>query len=1019
VTQLRRAAFTLGLAWARLRTRRLRGALVVLGIAAAAAVLAAVLGGSLVAQDRSVHRAVGAIPAADRAVRATWLGVPTHASERWPSLDADVRSALEHLPGGRPTPVLVYRETSIDEKLVDLAAVDGLSRWLTVVSGRLPHRCVPSRCEVLQLGGAGGIPSTPGLRLAVVGRAKLASAVPFGGFLSESSSGSIFGAAERYHQAAAPPFLVADGVAGLARAPELADVYRSYAWVAAVRPAAVHPWSVSDFADSVTRTRSALRDRSALFDLTAPVDELAAAERASRVGARRLLLIGGEAAALLLAFAVLAAASMRTDVDAAWRRLTWFGARRWQLVAVSGAEIGALALVGAALGWLVGSAAAGILADRLGSPAGAVLAHSAGSPRGLGLAVAVAVAATLTVLLALRVRPVQLGRLSVTILDVAALGALVALLVAIARGATDAESLAADGGTGAVLLLLPALVSFVAAVAAARLLAPALRLAERLGRGRAVPLRLAALSLARRPGQAAIAVAFLVVSLGLALFAGTYRATLARGQSDQADYAVPVDAVLSEDLTKLVPVSDVAAPAAPGIRTDRVLRLSGDVSRLSSGSFTLLGVRAGTLPELRWRKDYSDVSPGELGRRLAPRAPTRFRGARLPTGLRELRLPVVQSGDDVSVSATVRDAGGRFVTFALGRAHGRRELARPIPAAARGGLLVGLTLGLVDTGLHGVPNGGANVAPVARGTLALGQPRGAHVDYARWLGTNGVTGSGPTLRYVVTSQAAARFRARQATDGAPIPVAASPALAAAAGPGGILPLSVTGEPLRARVVAVVDRFPTVAGNVVVADGDTVTTALNAEVPGSALPNELWAGGDPATLRRELARPPYDALSLESRSDILASLRSEPIARGSLVALAAAALAALALALAGLALGLLSDLRDEQGELFDLEAQGAEPETLRRHLRLRTLALAGFGLVGGLITGAALSLLVVSLVRLTASATAAEPPLVLATPWTFLALAVATYAAAATLLAVGLTAGAFRSARVARPAGATV
>jgi len=47
---------------------------------------------------------------------------------------------------------------------------------------------------------------------------------------------------------------------------------------------------------------------------------------------------------------VLAATRLRRDTDAAWRRLTWFGARRWQLVTLTAAESGAIALAGAIAG---------------------------------------------------------------------------------------------------------------------------------------------------------------------------------------------------------------------------------------------------------------------------------------------------------------------------------------------------------------------------------------------------------------------------------------------------------------------------------------------------------------------------------------------------------------------------------------------------------------------------------------------------------------------------------------------
>ncbi len=74
------------------------------------------------------------------------------------------------------------------------------------------------------------------------------------------------------------------------------------------------------------------------------------------------------------------------------------------------------------------------------------------------------------------------------------------------------------------------------------------------------------------------------------------------------------------------------------------------------------------------------------------------------------------------------------------------------------------------------------------------------------------------------------------------------------------------------------------------------------------------------------------------------------------------------------LGVAADRRDERGELFDLEAQGASPATIRSHLRLRAFLLAAFGLLGGLATGAVLSALVLSLVSVTASAAQPEPPL---------------------------------------------
>jgi hypothetical protein len=145
---------------------------------------------------------------------------------------------------------------------------------------------------------------------------------------------------------------------------------------------------------------------------------------------------------------------------------------------------------------------------------------------------------------------IPLGGRTLSPIDVAAVGAAVAIFLTLSRGEADAESVARSGGTGTFLLLLPGLVLFVAAVASARLLTPMLKLVQRAAIGTAVPVRLAALSVARRPGYAVTATAFLVVSVSLALFALVYRSTLVQAIDDQVEYAFPGDFVVREDLSR-------------------------------------------------------------------------------------------------------------------------------------------------------------------------------------------------------------------------------------------------------------------------------------------------------------------------------------------------------------------------------------------------------------------------------------------------------------------------------------
>jgi len=257
------------------------------------------------------------------------------------------------------------------------------------------------------------------------------------------------------------------------------------------------------------------------------------------------------------------------------------------------------------------------------------------------------------------------------------------------------------------------------------------------------------------------------------------------------------------------------------------------------------------------------------------------------------------------------------------------------------------------------------------------------------------------------------FRPRQPTDGRALPAVVSPALAAAAGRHGLLPAMVEGEPLLLRVTGVASRFPTVQGDFVVTDRTAVSTALNTAAPGTGATNEMWIdarpGSSPQALARALRRPPFASLDVSTRRGTLSRLRADPLGRGAVLVLGSAALAALALALAGVLLALVSDLRDERGELHDLESQGAEPHALLRHLRLRFLISICFGVAGGLAAGTILSALAVALIRLTAGAGAPVPPLRLAVDWPLVGIAVAAFLVAALLPAFALTRAGFREA----------
>jgi hypothetical protein len=122
--------------------------------------------------------------------------------------------------------------------------VDRLDRWVTLRSA--PRTCEPERCEVVRLRGRGTIPNVEGLRLVEVGTAVLTSPVLFGDFIvptenerSRAALSPSFRERARYHRPEPAPLVLAEGVDGLTASPELANVYRSYAWVAPLEPGTV------------------------------------------------------------------------------------------------------------------------------------------------------------------------------------------------------------------------------------------------------------------------------------------------------------------------------------------------------------------------------------------------------------------------------------------------------------------------------------------------------------------------------------------------------------------------------------------------------------------------------------------------------------------------------------------------------------------------------------------------------------------------------------------------------------
>jgi hypothetical protein len=457
-----------------------------------------------------------------------------------------------------------------------------------------------------------------------------------------------------------------------------------------------------------------------------------------------------------------------------------------------------------------------------------------------------------------------------------------------------------------------------------------------------------------------------------------------------------------------------------------VLRVNGSIrgARDVTG-VTVLGLDRSSVEGVDgWREDFADAGVGRLADRVAAPRKVAITGPVLPRRATRLLLPVRVRGRSFSMAATIHARDGSFVTLPLGSTDvdSATTLSTPIPARARGGELVALRFDppkrLVERGSDagGVARSLVTLEPIAGATGAHREPV---TDYRDWRGVDGariVSRAPLRLRLTLTDRATTWFRPTQPTDDRPVPVLVSPGVANAAGADGTLSLDLAGEQVPARVAAVARHFPgtsqgTFSGDFAIADRNVLGTALDAATPGAGTANEIWIeaatpAGKSAVAER-LRRPPFDVLAVTEQSRVEESLADDPLARASGLMLFAAAVVAVVLAFLGLALAAVSELRDERGELVDLEAQGLGPEKLRRYLRVRAAAVLGFGLAGAAVLGLALSSLVLSVVLLTANATDPMPPLVLTIDWPLLFGLLATALALSALLVAAVTARAFR------------
>lgn len=973
---------------ARLRQAPGRRSVVILGLALPAVLPLVSATMSMATVNAAMEKAVTARPPGERSVIVSYNGLTS--PQDLEQYDRTVRRLLPRLTGDQPIRrQLIFRQIS-DTRGGEyvLGARDDLADAVQVTRGRLPRACSPTRCEVISLGDPDDAQDQvyldPSLGLTLVGHARRIDPLLLTG---------------TFDPGAPVPILLADGVRAASQISALSVRQRTVGWVAPldldlVREVGVDGWvrEGAQVADEAWIAHPGL----VLTTVDAVLRE--ESERA-QASAGRFTVLGSGASVLLLGTAVLGGAALRPGCEAFGFALRRRGATRQFTTCVSSAEAVATATCAVLVGAALGAVACAAVAYAGGLDPVLVVTSSLSSAAVHLVALWLAACAVLAVTLA--APPAHdLGVRASHALAAAGAGlAALALLLAARGGVGTQGSVRRDP----LLAALPALVLVAGSLLLAAAWPSLVRGTALLLPRRALAARLGLAAAVGRPLRPLTSAALITAAVGACVFAGAYGATLTRGAADQAAYAVPLDARLTTG-SALVPPAQVATPDAVatglgGAHAFGVVRATGSVRATASRGQALqvLGIDPDALRHVaRWEAvtgGGAGRGPLDIARRI--QGDTRPWGIPLPAG-RQLSITTAAAAD-IAVSAYVRAEDGREAGVPLAVTS---DTASPgAPPALRGDLVTWrdargrpAALRLTALVLRQPPDEATRVQhalgerrsgiPASSGALTLLQVRvdGRQVPKP-WQGWSQQQGqSEPNalrIDYVLTSGEVVLTPAPP-TSG-PVPVVVDPATAAEAD-GGQLTVTLSGTAVPARIVGVLERFPTIASGArfALTHATTLSRLLDTADPGTGEPSEIWVkapdAGGPDALATRLAEQPWTRLAVTQRTLEQERLGTDPVAAGARRLLGIAALLTLLVAVCALAVLVAADAGDDAAQNYAWEADGVSPGTLRASLWWRAVAVAIPGVLGGVLVGLTLTSATARLVLVTATATTPQPPL---------------------------------------------
>ncbi len=989
------------LAIARVRARPSRGLVTALGIALAVASMFVMVASPTIAGDATLRRTLEEVPAGERSITVA-VSVNSLSFGKIANIDKTAHSTLR-APGLGPVRAqLAYRVLATpDGTNFRLAGLDHLAEVVTLVDGRLPTTCVPTRCEVV-VGNSSTSPnldSTAGLE--IVGHVALVDPTLLAGF-SQPGANEVL--------------LLGDGVNQVGSIAALSLIARSMGWVASIDPQTLRLTEIDNVLEAGASTIAAFSVSGVSVSL--PTNALRNARSRSATAAHRATLPATQGLVLLVAFVLLAAAAARREHVAARRLLRQRGASRSALAAFTAAEAAWPAAVGLVIGVPLGCAATIAFARRWHLPASDIVVHVArvGAWK-LGMGTLVLLVATALVMASAPSGADVVGSprrwWEPRAIDGIGLAALCAGMLAVSRGTATPSALASTGDP--LVALLPLVAALVVAWVSIRLVPLILHGVGISLHARAPLVHTALGEMSRRPILPLATAGFLAAATTLGVFSLGYRATLHTGAHDQAAFAVPFDVTLSEGpaLVRPATVAPIEgwASIAPTARSTEVLRRGVAVrsATLTNDTVTLIGLDPATLTSLRgWRSDFGpplETLPGLI----AASHPPKPMGTPIPSTATSLAIRASGDVSSPAITAVIsRRDGSWHEVDAVVASETPNQLDVQLSPDDAGGRLIGFRFGQPgyssDRIQHHVGEGTTaadsftatvrleavhaidSALPSATPTPMAVEWSQLHSDEATI--TPGVAGVTITVALQGTTALVAPPTTPEMET---LPAIVDPTTASRA-VNGLVSISVVNNARRVlRVAAVATHFPGAPNRFAIVDRSLAEPALDLINPGLGTANETWIAvdhADEALLTRALSESSRAVLVAHQRRVIEQRLTSDPLSRFALNLFAIAALITGLLAAAALYLATLADAVEQAPLHRALAADGVAGSRLSRMVLLSALASAAASIALGTLGAIVLLRLVTRIIAVTATATVAVPPLLASLPMSGLSVALA-------------------------------